>query len=53
MDIKDLLLQIVEVEVAKKSTCCGRCGHMHKKGTPCPKPFYSKDDPRHCKNRKK
>jgi hypothetical protein len=35
-----------------KSTCCMKCGHMHVKGTSCPKPFYSKSDPKHCKNRK-
>jgi hypothetical protein len=23
----------------KKGTLCGRCGHVHVKGTPCPKPF--------------
>lgn len=33
-----------------KSTCCGKCGHMHVKGTPCPKPFLT--GKRHCKNRK-
>ena len=22
-----------------KATYCGRCGHTHKKGTPCPRPF--------------
>ena len=32
-----------------KSTCCGRCGHMHVKGTPCPKPFLT--GKRHCRNR--
>ena len=35
-----------------KSTCCMKCGHMHVKGTSCPKPFYGKSDPKHCKNRK-
>jgi hypothetical protein len=33
-----------------KSTCCGKCGHMHVKGTSCPKPFLT--GKRHCKNRK-
>ena len=32
-----------------KSTCCGRCGHKHVKGTSCPKPFLS--GKRHCRNR--
>ena len=32
-----------------KSTCCGRCGHKHVKGTACPKPFLS--GKRHCRNR--
>ena len=32
------------------STCCGRCGHKHVKGTACPKPFLS--GKRHCRNRK-
>ena len=32
------------------STCCGRCGHKHVKGTSCPKPFLS--GKRHCRNRK-
>lgn len=31
------------------STCCGRCGHMHVKGTPCPKPYLTGN--RHCRNR--
>jgi len=31
------------------STCCGRCGHKHVKGTSCPKPFLS--GKRHCRNR--
>ena len=33
-----------------KSTCCGRCGHKHVKGTSCPKPFLT--GKRHCRNRK-
>jgi hypothetical protein len=36
-----------------KSTCCMKCGHMHVQGTKCPDPTYSKDSPKHCKNRKK
>jgi hypothetical protein len=32
------------------STCCGRCGHKHVKGTSCPKPFLT--GARHCRNRK-
>lgn len=31
------------------STCCGRCGHKHVKGTSCPKPFLT--GKRHCRNR--
>jgi len=33
------------------STCCGRCGHFHVKGTSCPKPFLTGE--RHCRNRSK
>ena len=29
----------VVIEKAKKATRCGRCGHVHVKGTPCPRPF--------------
>ena len=32
-----------------KSTCCGRCGRFHVKGTSCPKPFLT--GKRHCRNR--
>jgi hypothetical protein len=29
-----------EAEITeKKGTLCGRCGHVHVKGTPCPRPF--------------
>ncbi len=28
-----------EVLAEKKATLCGRCGHTHVKGTPCPRPF--------------
>jgi len=28
-----------EVLTEKKATHCGRCGHTHVKGTPCPRPF--------------
>jgi hypothetical protein len=35
----------------EKSTCCGRCGHKHVKGTSCPKPFLT--GKRHCRNRPK
>lgn len=34
----------------EKGTCCGRCGHVHVKGTSCPKPFLT--GARHCRNRK-
>ena len=33
----------------KKGTCCGRCGHVHVKGTSCPKPFLTGE--RSCKRR--
>lgn len=33
------------------STCCGRCGRFHVKGTSCPKPFLT--GKRHCRNRPK
>lgn len=52
VNLRNIVLEVLEEEVAKKSTCCMRCGHMHRKGTPCPKPFYSKTNPKHCKNRK-
>ena len=32
-----------------KGTCCGKCGHVHAKGTSCPKPFLT--GKHHC-NRK-
>ena len=32
-----------------KSTCCGKCGRFHVKGTSCPKPFLT--GKRHCRNR--
>lgn len=32
-----------------KSTCCGRCGRFHVKGTSCPKPYLT--GKRHCRNR--
>jgi len=34
-----------------KATCCGRCGRKHVKGTPCKKPYISKNSPRHCQNK--
>lgn len=33
----------------KKGTCCGRCGHVHVKGTSCPTPFLKGE--RHCSKR--
>ena len=33
------------------STCCGKCGRFHVKGTSCPKPFLT--GKRHCRNRNK
>jgi predicted nucleic acid-binding Zn-ribbon protein len=35
--------------VEAKSTCCGKCGHVHAKGTSCPKPFLSGKS--HCSRR--
>jgi len=32
-----------------KSTCCGKCGHVHPKGTSCPKPFLTGKS--HCSRR--
>lgn len=33
----------------KKGTCCGKCGHIHVKGTSCPKPFLTGKN--HCNRR--
>ena len=33
-----------EVLAEKKATYCGRCGHTHVKGTPCPRPFKEEVD---------
>lgn len=33
----------------KKGTCCGKCGHVHVKGTSCPKPFLTGKS--HCSKR--
>jgi predicted nucleic acid-binding Zn-ribbon protein len=35
--------------VEAKSTCCGKCGHVHAKGTSCPKPFLTGKS--HCSRR--
>ena len=35
----DILQAVKEVLAEKKATYCGRCGHTHVKGTPCPRPF--------------
>lgn len=43
--VKELDMSLDE----KKGTCCGRCGHVHVKGTSCPKPFLS--GKHHCKRR--
>ena len=32
-----------------KGTCCGKCGHVHVKGTSCPKPFLTGKS--HCSKR--
>ena len=39
MKKEDILKAIKEVLTEKKATYCGRCGHTHVKGTPCPRPF--------------
>ncbi len=31
--------ELTEKNAKKKATYCGRCGHTHVKGTPCPRPF--------------
>ena len=33
----------------EKGTCCGKCGHVHVKGTTCPKPFLTGKS--HCNRR--
>ena len=38
-----------EAKPNPQSTCCGRCGRFHVKGTPCRKPYLTGD--RHCRNR--
>jgi hypothetical protein len=35
--------------VEAKGTCCGKCGHVHVKGTSCPKPFLTGKS--HCSRR--
>lgn len=35
--------------VEEKGTCCGKCGHIHVKGTSCPKPFLTGKS--HCSRR--
>ena len=34
----------------KKGICCHKCGHVHVKGTPCPKPYLTGD--KSCARRK-
>ncbi len=39
-EFRDLIEEAYfEVLTEKKATHCGRCGHTHVKGTPCPRPF--------------
>lgn len=52
MKLYEIITQILTEKIAKKATCCMRCGRKHKKGIPCKKPYLSKDNPRHCKNTK-
>jgi hypothetical protein len=33
----------------EKGTCCGKCGHVHVKGTSCPRPFLTGKS--HCKRK--
>jgi len=37
--IKDMLKKAIKLQNEAKGTLCGRCGHVHVKGTPCPRPF--------------
>jgi len=37
--IKDMLKRSIKLQNEAKGTLCGRCGHVHVKGTPCPRPF--------------
>ncbi len=39
MKKEDILQAVKEILAEKKATYCGRCGHTHVKGTPCPRPF--------------
>jgi len=39
MKKEDILQAVKEVLAEKKAAYCGRCGHTHVKGTPCPRPF--------------
>lgn len=44
-EFKDLIEEAYfEVLAEKKATYCGRCGHTHVKGTPCPRPFKEEVD---------
>ena len=39
-DITDKIIQGMTDSLSEaKGTLCGRCGHVHVKGTPCPRPF--------------
>jgi len=39
-DITDKVIQGMTDNLSEaKATLCGRCGHVHVKGTPCPRPF--------------
>jgi hypothetical protein len=38
-EIKDMLKKAIKLQNEAKGTLCGRCGHVHVKGTPCPRPF--------------
>lgn len=38
-----------EAKANPKSTCCGRCGRFHVKGTTCRKPYLTGKS--HCRNR--
>ena len=45
--LKDFMQSIKKDEqlTEKKGTLCGRCGHVHVKGTPCPRPFKEEVKP--------
>ena len=44
-DITDKVIQGMTDNISEaKGTLCGRCGHVHVKGTPCPRPFIKEGE---------